>query len=258
MIGWYFNRFVEQVDSYEMPARFLRVVAKKYTFGETSGISYTNTWLNTMDINESQLASLKSGFRPGGTLGESTMILTLYHESTHAYLDLKENEQKFKEFIRDGTAYYRLAPLQGGGTADDPDRIFQEAAASYVAHRAATWYGAYDEIESYREGTDEKTWEGHGDKAFYDRVETRVRKIPGEYDQAMRDRMFGYQEKRGVQVSTTQGISARIKAFCDDEILEGKIPDYFVKSEFLERRYESLLTLIAQSRTLVPVEVIKK
>ena len=259
MVGWYFNRFVQQADGYGMPARFLRLVATKYTFDETSGdVSYANTWLNTMNFDKADLASLKSGFRPGGTLGEASTIQTIYHESTHAYLDLKENERKFKEFIREGIAYYRGAPLQGGGVADDPDRVFQEAAASYVGHRGATWYSTYDLIEVYRESVDERTWDGRGNKDFYDNMEKLARKIPDEYDTAMRDRVFGYEEIRGNQVETTKAISARIKAFCDDEILEGKISDTFANSAFLKERHDSLLALITQSRTIIPVEVIRK
>jgi hypothetical protein len=136
-VAVYFEQFVQQVESYGMPAIFLRLVATKYTFGQTSGISNTNTWLNNMDLDDSDVATLLARFRPGGTLGESTTIGTLYHESTHAYLDLRDGEKKFKDFIRDGENYYKGASLAGGKTANDPDRIFQEAAASYVGHRAA-------------------------------------------------------------------------------------------------------------------------
>src|SRR5262245_30742393 len=128
MIGWYFNRLVQQLEGYQMPVRFLRLVGAKYSFGETSGISNRNTWLNTMDPDKADVDMLKGGFRPGGTLDEASLIQTIYHESTHAYLDLKENEQKFSSFIKDGIAHYRGAPLRGGGSATDPDRIFQEAA----------------------------------------------------------------------------------------------------------------------------------
>ncbi len=259
-VGVYFRNFVQQVDGYGMPARFLRLVGEKYTFGETSGISNANPVLNIIDLDKGDLATLKAGFRPGGTMGESSTIQTLYHEATHAYLDLKENETKFAEFIRDGIAYYKSAPLAGGRVADDPGRIFQEAAASYVGHRAATWYQTYDMIERLREDLDETTWSGRGDRGFYDRMEKLVAKIPAEYDKSMRDRVFGYQEVGWPgfkeQVETTRAISARIKLFCDDEILENKISDTFAQGAFLKGRHDSLVALIAQSRTLVPVDVI--
>ena len=140
--------------------------------------------------------------------------------------------------------------------ADDPDRVFQEAAASYVGHRVATWYSTYDQIETYRESVDKRTWDGHGEKAYYDRVEKVVAKIPLEYDHDMRDQVFGYQMRGGAQVETIQAISARIKAFCDREILENKISDSLASPGFLKERHDSLLTLITQSRTLIPVQVI--
>jgi len=256
-VSVYFSQFVQQVEGYGMPVKFLKMVASKYTFGTTSGIANTNVWLNNIDLSESELSTLRSGFRPGGTLGESPTIGTLYHESTHAYLDLRDGEMKFKAFISDGEKYYKGASLSNGKSASDPGRIFQEAAASYVGQRAATWYGTYDFIESISEGIDEKTWAGKGDPAYYDRVEKLVAKIPGDYDRSMRERVFGYQESWGDQVETTKPISAAIKGFCDLEILEGKISDSFESSGFLKQRHQKLLDQIKLSRTLVPIEVVK-
>jgi len=238
-----------------MPVKFLKLVSSKYTFGHTSGIANTNTWLNNIDLSDSELSTLRAGFRPGGTMGESTTIQTLYHEATHAYLDLRDDEKKFKDFIKDGDNYYKDAPLEGGKVAKDPDRIFQEAAASYVGDRAASWYSSYDFIEVLRESVDKKTWDGEGNKKVYDGAEKLARKVPGEYDRSMRDRVFGYEERWGDQVPTTKPISAAIKVFCDQEILEGKIPDGFDSSAFLKDKLQSLLDLIQQSRTIVPVEV---
>jgi hypothetical protein len=119
------------------------------------------------------------------------------------------------------------------------------------------WYGTYDFIEHLREGVDKQTWDGKGDKAYYDRMEKLVLRIPGDYDRSMRDRVFGYEERWGDQVETTKPISAAIKSFCDLEILEGKIPDAFSGSSFLQGRHQGLLDLIQQSRTIIPVEVVK-
>ena len=249
------NQFINQVESYGMPVKFLRFVATKYTFGETSGTANTNTWLNNMDLKDSDVDSLKAGFRPGGTQGEASTVQTIYHEGTHAYLDLRDGEKKFKDFIQDGESYYKDAPLEGGKTAKDPSRILTEAAAGYVGDRAAAWYGTYDFIEALREGVDQATWAGKGNKDLYDRMDKIARKIPGDYDRSMRDRVFGYEERWGNQIPTTKPISASIKVFCDTEILEGKIPDAFDSSAFLKERHQSLLDLIQQSRTIVPVEV---
>lgn len=261
MVKWYYDRCANKMDGYGLPVRFLRLVATRYTFGETSGTSHVNPYFNSMNFDEDDLNMLKTEFRAGGTMGEASTIQTVYHESTHAFLDLKDNEVKFKEFIRRGTDYYRQAPLVGGGTGTDPDRIFQEAAASYVGHRVATWYEALELIQSLRETVDEKTWSNQGSPGFYGRAEKMAREIPADYDSRMSDRIFGYEEQGGglfsssIQVETTRPISAAIKAFCDDEILEGKISDTFARAAGLKSRHDALLAQIAQSRNLVVVDI---
>jgi hypothetical protein len=244
----HFLGFVNQMDRYNMPVKFLRLVLKEYSFGETSGQSKANAWTNNININRDTLNGIKQGFGLGGPTDEAKWIATLYHESAHALLDLKEDDPKFKNFIRDGTAYYKGAPLQGGGVVTDGEDVLHEAVGSYVGDRAFVFYQTWDRMESLYGDT----INNGNDKALLDRRESQLRELPAQYDRDMQKRVYGYQAGRfSAAVDTTQSISASIKAFCDEEILEGKIKDAFEKTP-LKARLDEILSEIAKKRAALP------
>jgi hypothetical protein len=252
MIEFYYNELIARLEGFGMPVAFLKAVAKKYSFHATSKSSHVNTFWNTLNLKASDISTMKTAV-PGGTTGEVSTIGTIYHESTHAYLDIRENEKKFEDFVTAGVRYYDGAKLKGGSVSSDPDRLFQEAAGCYVGYRASQWYSVCENIELWREAIHERTWEGRGNPAFYDLAAATVRNFPVSYDVAMRERVFGYEGD--AQYFTIQPVSARIKAFCDHEILEDKISDTF-ESSGLKDRHQSLADMIESSRTIVPFEAI--
>ena len=249
---------IDRLGRFNMPVEFLRFIASSnYSYSRTSGTDNANLVFNTVNFGNDVLRGL-GNFRPGGTMGETSAILTFYHEMTHALLDLKEDDEPFRSFIQSGIRHYQNAPMRGGGTSGDESRLFQEAAASYVGHRAAKWYGTYELLEVYRETVSRNTWEGV-QPDFFDNIERLATAIPNNYDMEMAERTFGYDQGflgLSRQIYTTRRISDSIKEFCDREILESRIPDTFQSTYFLNEKYRSLLQLIEDSRHIVPFSVV--
>ena len=73
---------------------------------------------------------------------------------------------------------------------------------------------------------------------------TSATKSRKEYNDAMKRQLFGYEEKSwhsNDQVETKRPISAPMKKFLDDELLESKIPDEFDKVAKLRELYLDLI-----------------
>jgi hypothetical protein len=222
-----FLAFIANAEFYGMPVAFLRAVGQGYTFSLTASAGplssvHANVWTNSLYMHKVTYDTL-TRIDVEDPPGASTALLDVYHESTHAYVDLKENEPKFKKFIADGIAYYKDAPMEGGGKCSDPDRVFQEAIASYVADRVAGWWGCLNVL----------TWlalKKPADQSVRDGLKRLALKQPKRYDDSMAERVYGYQEKSIVnsdQIATTKPISEAMKNFLDHEFLEDKIPDHF-------------------------------
>src|SRR5262245_1785811 len=125
-----YRGFIANAEFYGMPVAFLRVVGKRYTFHVTAAAGpfsteHANPITNSMYLNVSTYKMLIK-METALPVGEATAIATAYHESTHAFLDLKENEPKFKKLIEDGIKHYQGAPMAGGGLSRTPERLFQE------------------------------------------------------------------------------------------------------------------------------------
>lgn len=264
-MSFWIKRIIEQsvarLEQYSMPVGYLKKVLHEYSFGYTRGVDHVNPLFNTFNLQPSTLDNLKA-IKIGGTaivVGESSSIQTLYHEAVHAYLDLKSETPIVARLVREGSDYYHNAPLLGGEIASNGYRLFHEAIASYVGHRAATWYGTFDDIERYRELVAKRTWEGASND-WFDRVEALIRKIPNEYNREMNEKKFGYEYRGWIgfrrQVSTTKDISSAIKSYCDSELLEFRIPNSFNHSHFLKQKYDSLIKFLNDSRHIVPVELV--
>jgi len=211
-----YRDFVTNADKYGLPVKFLRRVGRDYTIG--IGDDSTNTILNTIGFSQSTLESAEH-LAPALPLGASTAVLIIYHEATHAYLDLVENDPKVKIFITAGETHYKGAPLTTGKATSSPGRVFQEAAADYVSRRAATWWSTFQNLSIYAA----KGWLGP----------KQINSLRSQYDRAMAQRVFGYSQEGGFlgigahQIETTRPLSAQMKEFLDHELLEDKIHEHF-------------------------------
>jgi hypothetical protein len=221
-----YDQFVRNAQRYGLPVRFLRRVGRDYSisFGSSSAVNY---WLNTMTLEESDLRSA-SQMAPTLPVGEASAIRTIYEEATHAYLDLVSDEPRFRRFITAGEQHYQGAPTARGTTTTDPGRVFQEAAANYVAHRAATWWSTFESLSIHAAGA-------RANPAYARRLQERnvLAQLQADYNRRMGEVVFGYSEEGGFlgigseQVETTRAMSRRMKTFLDRDLLEGRIPDRF-------------------------------
>jgi hypothetical protein len=247
-----YDDFIRNAERYGLPARFLRRVGRDYSisFGSSSEVNY---WLNTMTLEESDLHSA-SQMAPTLPFGESSAIRTIYEEATHAYLDLVSNEPRFSRFIAAGERHYQGARTTRGMVTSDPGRVFQEAAANYVAHRVANWWLTFESLSIF-------TSMASSDAAAAGRLRqmntfTRLR---DDYDRRMAEVVFGYSEEGGFlgigsgQAMTTRAMTGEMKAFLDHELLENKIPDRFESvNAFQEMRQRAGITLSAPAPAPAP------
>jgi hypothetical protein len=201
----------------------------------------------------------------------------LYHEATHAYLDLKLGPRgpegynpfqyshedlftnphaqierklaspKVQRVMDKAEGYYKgkrldlpvrkAAPF---GLVSDPELVAHEAAAMYVAHRAAWLWWTLDRLEwCYQVLGGELS--GKPLKAALSTVKQAV----PEYQVAMTERVFGYEERRGKQYRTLAPIPASLRKLCDATILEGKVPDSFFLSPRLSELYWKVIARAA-------------
>jgi hypothetical protein len=221
-----YDDFVRNAERYGLPVRFLRRVGRDYSisFGSSSAV---NPWFNTMTLEEEELRS-GSQMAPALPIGEATAIQTIYHEATHAYLDLLSNDPRFSQFITAGEQHYQGARTTQGATTTDPERVFHEAAASYVGHRAATWWSTFESLSIYVSMA--RTNPAAAGRLRQMNSFERVRE---DYNRQMSQIVFGYSEEGGFlgvgsrQATTTRAMTGQMKTFLDHELLEDKIPDRF-------------------------------
>ena len=98
---------------------------------------------------------------------------------------------------------YRYAKLDNGKTVDDTDRVVQEAVATYVGHRAAHAWMAWDKVALLNTVLDKfeaKKLPADRMRQIIDQVLIQGT-ITGAYNRAMLERVFGYQMVSGNQVS---------------------------------------------------------
>ncbi len=214
-----YRAFIANAEFYGMPVTFLRAVGKGYTFQGTATAGpfadeAANVFLNTITLRSDTYDAL-ADLDIEKPFGEATALQTVYHESTHAYLDLMENDPKFAAFIKEGVSYYTGAPLKGGGVSRTPDRLFQEAVASYVGNRVASWWLAFEVLTSLASAP-------RTDQGVRERLKRRALKSQTDYDKAMADRDFGYEEKSwhsSDQIETAKPISEHLRTFLDHELI---------------------------------------
>jgi hypothetical protein len=223
------RHFFASAERYGLPTGFLREVDTGFCLNEAwfAGDSVYKLF-NVMNLTGDTVLDLQtlSTARVGGAAG----VQTLYHESTHAWFQLKAKVATVAQVVRRGVEYYEGAPLEGGARADDAPRLFNEAAAGYVGHRAGHWWLCFQGLALLA------VRDSGGPAVARLRSELRRR-----YNRAMSERVFGYQDTGGVlgvgskQTETTRPISPDLKAFLDQTLLEGKVPDAFDAVEGFRR-----------------------
>jgi hypothetical protein len=203
----------DRLEAFDMPTSALRDVAKRYTLSSGGGDNYTRPGLNRMRLSDQTASGLQSFPLRGGTSG----VGTLYHESTHAWLDLHGGEQEVRDISTISRLHYMAAPLSESGIsglATDAERISQEAAAEYLDHRAGAKLSAMSLLSELSSGESGLT--------AGQRVEL-LEEQKAAYGTAMARRTFGYQDYRGQQVHTTREIHESVRELLDRRILEGKV-----------------------------------
>ena len=223
-----FQSFADEMQLNGMPAGFLQVVAKNYNIGSKSDTllpflhapNSVQQACNQMYLSDDVMDDILD-LDLEGKGNSSGGVQTAYHEGTHAFLDLMKSDPKYADFIKKGTDDYRGAKLDHKkGKVDDPERVFEEAAASYVGWRASAYWSAYDGLHDLMGRI------GKGEIPA-DKVDDYLAIYRESYNESMMERKFGYQMKGGKQVEVDQSISPEMKGFLDSELLQGQFNDDF-------------------------------
>ena len=184
-----YSNFISKADRLGMPVKYLRDVEKdwSYTFSETDGINETGTTRNVMNLNANTIAggNALSIEKPQSASGA---VQSIYHESVHAWMDIKADDQAIKDLMKNGEKYYKGAPLDDNSTADDEERIVQEAVAEYVGDRVSNWFNAMQALTLYK---------GYvkPDQLTISNATKAIQKIKSLYLIVTAARAFGYQFK---------------------------------------------------------------
>lgn len=242
-----YMNFIANAERYGLPVRFLRHVARRYTIDYGSS-DEVNAFFNEMTLEEQTLRSVE-GMSPAPPFGEASGIRTIYEESAHAFIDLMENDPRFKAFISAGERHYKGAPVSGRRVTSDPERVFNEAAANYVAHRVASWWTAFKNLSIYIAMSAASPVQARRirERGVFERVRN-------DYNRAMAEVVFGYSMEGGFlgigseQAETSLPMTREMKVFLDRELLEGRIPDRFEQVAGFQRMLRDARIQLAAPR----------
>ena len=236
-----FVRCIHRADFLSLPVRFLWVVWDNYSFeyGASSASMYFFQG-NTIHLSRYVIdtilnhANLNTGSH--GINGLPSEFGTFYHEFTHGWIRLKEEQDNRRvDSLRNfGDRYYRNAPLTNGHVASHPDRIYNEAMAEYVAWRISQWLQCLENLNSLKAVMNRESVPTLSQRRKW---LSRLKQIKSEYEGSggMGHQTFGYEETGplgwfGTQVETTKPIDVRMSSYCDRELLENKISSFFSQS----------------------------
>jgi hypothetical protein len=237
-------QFIDAASNLGMPVNLLRRVRSDYTikFKRGDGDDHVSPFWNDLVLYETTVNGLK---QPGSRWADAVSVQTLYHEATHAIVDIDDVDDNglFKSAVFE----YDRAKLVNGKRVDDPDRVAQEAAGCYVGHRAASAWQIFQKIEFWMSVLDQhetgKMTAARARELFS--MTTQGVSIPEYYERLMRERIFGYQEVGSGQVSVNYPIPNLLRVYCDS-VLENKILDNFAHMTLYTSRYDALKQRLAK------------
>jgi hypothetical protein len=184
-------------------------------------------------------------------LASDVSVQTLYHEATHAYIELDDYDQtqEFGEAMK----YYNHVKLENGNIVLNTERAVTEAAAEYVGHRASTVWSAWWRMNFLANSLLPSVMIG---KMTVARAEDLIdisgqNSIPVTYNLAMQQRIFGYTDDSGEQseIAATP-IFDKLRDYCDRVILDHKIYDDFNNMLWLRTTFQALYRLMGKYPTL--------
>jgi hypothetical protein len=174
-----------------LPVKFLTTTLANLDVEMTDDAKprYSPFW-ERLYVPESSVTAVPGGMAPNPTF--------VYHESTHAFFDVHRKDPKVRELIDEGRRYYEHAPVRNSSQTEDlsipttdPDRVFQEAAAEYVANRIDTWWTAAQGLvrlaQRSKKGLGFPVRNNPAGNFIQDAVDLRL-----DYDKGMARKDFGY------------------------------------------------------------------
>ncbi|MET0287732.1 MAG: hypothetical protein ABW352_24805 [Polyangiales bacterium] len=229
-----FRRFIADMAFHRLPVRFLEdVEGSSYLILDTKKGSRVIPSFNTMLLDESDLLGVSNV--TDGRSSASGVIGDVYHEATHAWLDLRRGLPEVRALREQGIAHYHDAPVVHDEQADS-ERLFEEAIAEYVGWRISVFWQARSSLLIWRERVKPR---GDRSARAEEQLASVLRKLPSDYDRGMALREFGYQpppwfsSRGGAQDVTTREISTAMRSFADDRLLENRVPHFFIQSREL-------------------------
>lgn len=185
---------------------------------------------------------------PAKAGGATFAISTLYHEGTHAFLYAKEAEPSVVRLREEARRYYsQNAWLKTGGSVSDPARVVEEAAADYVGHRALLLWRT---MEAFATARDMKQTLPQMTRHNAEEWLKPFADMPHHYNERAGQLIFGYQKDYWgfgkKQVYTSKPISFALKEYCDQAILERRVPDSFDALPKFVREHQELLAELQQ------------
>jgi hypothetical protein len=198
-------------------------------------VLYKNTW---------------GGLNEPGITGSYGSVNTLYHEATHAYVDLVDLDDE--NLWAEAEWIYGRARLQSGKKVSDPNRVVNEAAAMYVGHRAAHMYrvwGQMAQLNSYLDLVEAKKMTP-ARLAELIAMSVPEGSIEAAYNKEMKEVVFGYDAKNdGDQDEVaSEPIPQQLRTYCDSVILEDKIKNDVRSMKMFQFAYDRLQGRLASCR----------
>lgn len=177
-----------------------------------------NSW--TSDTEQPHWTTATNSVCVGRAIGDTNLddetlglpIDALVEELTHGFMDVYSDQAVAVSIRVAGRSHYERAIMADGRITDDPERVFQEAVGQYVAHRVQTFYSVRDRLGAARA-------RGTLTPELY-------ASLRAQYDRAMAERVFGYDEGSGERPTIT-AMPEPMRREIDQRLLGGQIPDRF-------------------------------
>ena len=184
-----------------------------WPFGNSNATAVDPTfWMKPGNVIHLTPHSLKSLINSNGQLGS---VGAIYHEAVHAWLKHGKTPQltKAKKF------YEEEGRLTNGSNVENGKRVAHEAASEYVAARVEAYVNAANLLASFLR-TIRKTTKS----SFLRKVEEELEKTKQTYNKQMKEFIFGYDEVSDKKIWVTTKMPSYYVSFCDNDLLEGRIP----------------------------------